>query len=57
MMNYVTGLALLYIFTDAEREEKSTLYLILVPNLIGFLFYIFLGLWCKTCCSCNFDEY
>ena len=57
MMNYVSGLALLYMFTEAEREEKSTLYLILVPNLIGFLFFIFLGLWCKTCCSCNFDEY
>lgn len=57
MMNYVMGLALLYMFTDAETEEKSVLYLIIVPNVVGFLFFIIIGLLFKCCCTCNFDEY
>jgi hypothetical protein len=58
MMNYVIGLALLFMFTDAEKEEKkSVLYLILVPNVFGFLFFVLIGLCFKACCTCNFDQY
>ena len=55
MVNYVTGLGLLYMFSKAEQEEKSTIFLIIVPNLIGFVFFIIIGLWCKSCCKFNFD--
>ena len=57
MMNYIFGLALLYMFTDAEKEEKSTVYLILVPNLVGLIAFIVAGLCFKACCTCSRDEY
>ena len=40
-----------------EKEEKSVLYLIIVPNLVGLLAFIIAGLCFKACCTCSHDEY
>jgi hypothetical protein len=57
MINYVIGLALLYILTDADQEEKSVLYLIVVPNVVGLVFFIITGICFKMCCTCQHNDY